>query len=282
MSDNDDFQEIEDFDEISINPNNINILIDRTDNTLLYKKDFRTILSEINYWSYNRPLNIDVVNTLYECIKNNNNNINWILTAVKEKKNNKIFLLDGQHRMEAIKKAIYEDIDMKINKFIYINIYLIDNIETDDEYIIDLFIKINNSTPLNIPDFPSRFTTKIIKEIIKDPLLTKGISTNPKTHSSHQPKIHRKTLNELLNVYNEKIKDMEINIIVQNLKIVNNRLSIMTFNNIFNKGTKTENNIIIWNKAKEYGFFLGFKNCNPKFKIENIIINLNNIDLIFS
>lgn len=280
MSVNDDFHDVNDFHDCDDIINNyINLIIDKTDNSILYKKDYRTLISEINYWSYNRPLNDTVINTLYDVIISNNNNINWFLTAIKEKNNNKIYLLDGQHRCAAIQKAIEQDINMEINKFVYINIYLIDNIDNDDEYIIDLFIKINNSTPLNIPDFPSKFTTKIIKEIIKDPILTKGISTNPKTHSSHQPKIHTKTLNEILNLNNKYIKNIDINIIIQNLKIVNNKLSFMTYQDIFNKTNKNDENI--WYKAKEIGFFLGFKNCNPKFKLDNIIVNINNINSLF-
>lgn len=271
---------------MSNNPNQNNYhlydKIDENDNSSLYKIDFRTLITIIGHWSYNRPLKKEHINDLYKNIKNNN--ISWVFSAVKEKDNDNIYLIDGQHRLEAIKKIIDEDIDMKINKYLYVNIYSVDNIDEDFEYIKELFIKINFNSPLENFQFPSSFSAKLIKEIIKDPVLSKGISTNPKTHSAHQPMIHKKTLNEILNISHSIIKDIDINLIITNLKIANNRLSIMTFDDIYFNCNKTdiEKNKNNWNKAKEIGFFLGLKDCNLKYKLINIINNIKNIDIIFN
>jgi len=266
----------------NINVNNYHLYnkIDENENSSLYKIDFRTLITMIGHWSFNRPLKKEIINNLYENIKNNN--INWILSAVSEKENNdNIYLIDGQHRLEAIKKIIDEDIDMKINKFVYVNIYYVDNIDEDFEYIKELFVKINSNTPLENIEFPSTFTAKLIKEIIRDPVLSKGISTNPKTHSAHQPMIHKKTLNEILNISHSIIKDIDINIIINNLKYANNRLSIMTFDKLYLNTNKNDTDKNNWNKAKELGFFLGLKNCNLKYKLINIINNIKNVQLLF-
>ena len=270
---------------MSNNPNHNNYhlydKIDENENSSLYKIDFRTLIINIGHWSYNRPLKKEIINNLYENIKNNN--ISWILSAVKEKENDNIYLIDGQHRLEAIKKIIDEDIEMKINKYFYVNIYSFDNIDEDFDYINELFIKINSNTPLENINFPSSFTSKLINEIIKDPVLSKGISTNPKTHRANQPYIHKKTLNEILNISHSIIKDIDINVIITNLKFANNRLSIMPFDEIYFNSNKTDiqinkNN---WNKAKEVGFFLGLKDCNLKYKLINIINNINRIQILF-
>lgn len=252
--------------------------IDENENSCLYKIDFRTLISNIGHWSYNRPLKKEIINIFYENITKNN--ISWILSAIKEKDKDNIYLIDGQHRLEAIKKIIQEDDGMKINKYVYVNIYYVDNIDEDFDYINELFIKINSNTPLEKIDFPSSFTAKLIKEIIKDPVLSKGISTNPKTHSAHQPYIHKKTLNEILNISHSIIKDIDINIIINNLKFANNRLSIMSFDKIYFNANKTESDKNNWNKAKEIGFFFGLKNCNLKYKLINIINNIKNIQVL--
>lgn len=270
---------------MSNNPNQNNYYlydkIDENENSSLYKIDFRTLIVNVGHWSYNRPLKLDIINNLYENI--NNNNISWVLSAVKEKESDIIYLIDGQHRLEAIKKIIDEDIDMKINKYLYVNIYSVDNIDEDFEYIKELFIKINSNSPLENFQFPSTFTAKLIKEIIKDPVLSKGISTNPKTHSAHQPMIHKKTLNEILNISYSIIKDIDINLIITNLKFANNRLSIMPFDEIYLNCSKSDNekNRHNWNKAKELGFFLGLKDCNIKYRLINIINNIKDINKIF-
>lgn len=268
---------------MSNNPNHNNYhlyeKIDENENSCLYKIDFRTLIINIGHWSYNRPLKKEIINNLYENIKNNN--ISWILSAVKQNDNDNIYLIDGQHRLEAIKKIIDEDIEMKINKYVYVNIYNVDNIDDDFEYIKELFLKINSNSPLENIDFPSSFSAKLIKEIIKDPVLSKGISTNPKTHRANQPFIHKKTLNEILNISHSIIKDIDINVIITNLKFANNRLSIMPFEEIYFKTDKTDSDKNNWNKAKELGFFFGLKNCNLKYKLINIINNINKIHILF-
>lgn len=264
------------------NGNNYHIYkeIDENENSILYKIDFRTLISMVNHWSYNRPLKNEIVNKLYDNIKFNN--INWFLSAVVEKGvNNKIYLIDGQHRFEAIKKIIENDNDFKINKYVYVNIYMIDNIDDDFDMINELFVKINSNTPLDNFDFPATFTAKLITEIIRDPVLSKGISVNPKTHSAHQPFIHKKTFIEILNISHSIIKDIDINIIVSNIKYANNQLSIMTFDKIYSDTSKSEKDKENWIKAKELGFFLGMKNCNEKFRLRNIINNIKNIEKLF-
>lgn len=265
----------------NINTDNYHLYkeIDKNEKSYLYKIDFRTLLSITNHWTYNRPLNENIINKLYENIKINN--INWILSAVRENDNDNIYLIDGQHRFEAIKKIINEDNDMKINKFVYVNIYSINNIEEDFNYIKELFIKINSNTPLENINIPYNINDILIKEILKNPILSKGISLNPKTHSAHQPMIHKKTLNEIFSNLNSIIKDIDIQTIINNIKYANNQLSIMSFDKMYYNTNKTEIDKNNWNKAKEIGFFLGLKNCNINYRIVNIIANIKNIESLF-
>ena len=141
------------------------ITLSENENSMMIKMDCRSLIQSIGSWSYNREIKPEVVDQLYSNIIDNSNNIIWILTAVKERSSNTIYLIDGQHRYEAIKKLLLNDLDFKEDRFVYIQVYLIDSIQEDDEYIIDLFIKINNHAPFNIPDFPSRQNIKIIKLI---------------------------------------------------------------------------------------------------------------------
>ena len=122
--------------------------LNETDNTSLIKIDYNSLIQHVNQWSYNRKLIDSVVDNLYDSI-NNNSTIIWVLTAVKERTTNELYLIDGQHRFEAIKRKMTEDIDFRINKFLYINIYYVNNINDDDEYIIDLITKITPTEKKN-------------------------------------------------------------------------------------------------------------------------------------
>ena len=266
-------------DEIELLSNDsIQILDVDNDNSMLMKMDYVSLIRYIKHWSYNRQINEEFVNELYDSIVNNNKVI-WTLTAIKERSNDNLYLIDGQHRFEAIKKRMTEYNNLQYNSNIYINVYLINNKENDSQYIIDLFTKINKNTPLGENDYPDNTLINIIQKIVDDPVLKKGIKTDEKRHSSHQPYIHKKTLNELFQKNKEVIKTMDIDLIITNLKIINNRLRLKAFEDIYiNDNIKNRNK---WQSAKNIEFFLGLKECKAIYKIENIIKNIRTPEILF-
>lgn len=106
--------------------------------------------------------------------------------------------------------------------------------------------------------------TKIVETIVIDPILKKGIETSPKHQKANQPRFHQKQLKMHLIVFDE-IENMEAPEIIHNLKIMNTKLSTMTFAEIFTNH-QTLPNENAYNKAKELNFYLGFTgsfNYNP-------------------
>jgi hypothetical protein len=255
--------------------------LSENETSMVIKMDFRTLNQTIAYWSYNRELISNVVDNYYDIVKDNTNPIVWVLTAVKAKEQSQLYLIDGQHRYEAIKKLMVSDIEFNEERFVYIVVYKINSIEEEDEYIIDLFTKINNHAPFNIPDLPSTRNIKIIKTIIKDKILKNGISTNDRTNSCHQPRIHKKTLHAKFNTFNNYIKDMTEEQIIHNLKIINNYIGLKSYLDVYTSKEDSEKqaNKNAWEKAKELKFYLGFRNCNEKYTFDNIMININNPEL---
>jgi hypothetical protein len=262
------------------NANN-NSILSENEKSMMIKIDYRSLNQTVETWDYNREIKPEIVEKLFENINDKSNYIIWTLTAIKERKSNTLFLIDGQHRFEAIKKFMQNDIDFKEDKFVFIQVYLVDSIEEEDDYIRDLFIKINNHEPFNINDIPSIQNIKIIKMIIKDKILKNGISTIGKTQIAHQPKIHKKTIYAKLNEYNIFIKDLSDETIIQNLKIINNYIGLKSYKEIFDneKEADKQANKNAWEKAKELKFYLGFRNCGSKFLIDNIIKNIGNPEI---
>jgi|LakMenE01Jun11ns_1017448.scaffolds.fasta_scaffold9940177_3 hypothetical protein len=249
-------------------------LLNETDKSALIKIDYNSLIQFVKHWCYNREVIESVVDNLYNSISEDNNII-WVLTAVKERENDELYLIDGQHRYEAIRRKLSEDIDFKIEKFLYINIYYVDNINESDEYIIDLITKINKTAPFNIPDFPSKRNIKLINKMIKDPIFKKGISINDKTNTANQPNIHRKTLHSKFNELNAYIKDLDDETIIENLKRINKYIGLKSFKDIYPKEEQTKQaNKNAWEKANEMKFYLGFK--YTQFIIDNIIKNISN------
>ena len=106
--------------DIEYSPANNYEILNENDKSALIKIDYNSLIQYVKHWVYNREIITSVVDKLYESI-NEDNNIIWILTAVKERNNEELYLIDGQHRFEAIKKKLTEDIDFKIDKFLYIH-----------------------------------------------------------------------------------------------------------------------------------------------------------------
>ena len=113
--------------------------------------------------------------------------------------------------------------------------------------------------------------------MLKDPIFKKSISTNDKTNSSNQPNIHRKTLHSKFNELNDYIKDIDEDIIIDNLKKINKYIGLKGFKEIYSKEEQSKKvNINAWEKANEIKFYLGFKNSN--YNIDYIIKNINNLN----
>lgn len=237
------------FDDVD---NNYTILHQSSKVSYLIKIDFINLLKISNSWYGNRRINTAKVNELYESITDDNYYI-WTLVAVKELASNELYIIDGQHRCEAIRQKI--TINPLYDNYVYCNVYTIPSIN-DTDFIVDLFKKINNNILLNPWDMPVIRITKIVETIVKDVVLKKGIETSPKHQKANQPRFHQKQLNAFLNKHSSYIEDMGADEIIHNIKIINTKLSKMSFQEIF-KFLLTLPNENAYNKAKELNFFIG-------------------------
>ena len=113
--------------------------------------------------------------------------------------------------------------------------------------------------------------------MIKESIFKKGISIDSSKNSANQPRIHRKTLHSKFNEFNNYIKDIEDEVIIENLKLINKYIGLKSFNTIYiNDEQKKQPNKNAWEKANIIKFYLGLK--NSIYTIDNIIKNINNPD----
>ena len=116
--------------------------------------------------------------------------------------------------------------------------------------------------------------TIIINTLMKDPIFKKGISNNEKTI---QPKINRKLLLKLIE-YDNYINTIDDNIIIDNLRKINNYIGNKNIEDIYSREEiKKKLNINAFDKAIKINFYLGLK--NSIYTIDYIIMNINNIDI---
>ena len=117
--------------------------------------------------------------------------------------------------------------------------------------------------------------TIIINTLMKDPIFKSGINNN-ETKKTHQPKINRKLLLSKLIEYDNYINFLDDNVIIENLKIINNYISNKNIEDIYStEELKKKSNINIWDKAFKLKFYLGLN--NSIYTIDYIIMNINEV-----
>lgn len=256
-------------------------IIDRNnDGSCIVKLTARELIYYVSIWCFNREIVEERVEELYEnhLITKKKSTINplWMFHLIYDDKsdpNYKLFMLDGQHRREVIRRILEDDIDMKFQQEYYCIVYFIDLCETvNKKKAIELFKKINNNKQFNKEDLPDDFVTDLLNMMMFDNVLKHGIKKSEKNESAQEPCIHVKQLNALFNANIDKIRHMTHDDILLNLKKINNKLSLKEYKSLFsNRSQKKEE---INKKAKDKNFYLNLK--SSKYPPSKWIIFINN------
>lgn len=265
--------------------NEKNIMGKKDENTFMIKMSFRELCVYSNSWCFNRTIDEEKVKELYEslCISYE---IPFILHAVYDEKHTdpiaKILILDGQHRLEAIRNYINQkDTNWDCPHNVWVCIYKIDNAETTNtKKVIDIFKKINNNRIFNANELPDTFIVDVVKKITEIPLFKKNkvIKTTESTKTCHPPNIHIKELNTLFNMNRDLVEQNNIQQICENILKINHKLSIIPYDKMYDSSLKYKEKPK-YDKAVAKCFFLNLK--NSKFAPEIWIKYINNPDDIF-
>lgn len=251
------------------------IIIDKfNEDTSLIKMTFRELSVYSASLFYNRTIDDAKVTELYESLCKSYE-IPFVLHAIQDdmqsNSTSKILILDGQHRVEAIRRYIAEkDSSFECTYKAYVHIYKINYAETKNAgKVIDLFRKINNHRVFDESDMPSTFITDLVNSIASLPQFKrfKPIKFNENTRTCHQPQMHAKELNALFNQNREMIENggNTIEQLTQNIKDINHKISIKPFDDrLYNRSVLTKEREK-FDKAQTMGFFLNLKNSKyPK------------------
>jgi hypothetical protein len=224
-------------------------------NTSLVKMSLRKLVTTINNWDENRTLDD---NKVKEILKGYENKDITLLTSqfrVATYPNGQQILIDGHHRKEAASEFL-----LKYPKFDEnIDIFVIIHDKTNDIDIYDLHIKANLCTPLKEEQKPNSKRSALITAFKNDAILGNGISKNRCT-KAHQPRMSVNELAELSGEIIIKYPYLEIEVIIYNIKIINNRLCLLfTADNLpilFGSNRIRED---IVEKAHKYKFYLNIR-----------------------
>jgi hypothetical protein len=238
------------------------IIYNKNENIRLIKMNYRCLIQYTQNWIYNRSLNLEKVDELYQEIKQSSSKFGWTLHAFHNKSNEDIMILDGQHRREAIKKFIeLDDPDLSNNDDILLWLYDIECEETNEGDIIDLFRRLNNNEPIDFRQLPSKRKIHLSNLIINE--FKPAVRTNGNTIEARSPYISKKQIKDICDITLNKFPQLSNEEILLKMKEMNKKISILAMidnvEELFQKKLNKKDKEII-DECFQLKFYLNIKN----------------------
>jgi len=188
-------------------------------------------------WAFNRPLDRKRVRELYKGIMCSKF-VHGVFTIASHE--DKMYLIDGQHRQQALIKACESEecLDLPI----MVIIYYVDN----EAEIVDLFKQVNNTKPLDPKETPDSVIMTIVKRL--------GIDYPDAIHFDKNKTVYPYVLakDRLRNICLEDITNKKLFTAIRKLNNQYAKKPVKTIPNVRARLTKGA-----VDKAKKSGFYLG-------------------------
>jgi hypothetical protein len=169
-------------------------------------------------------------------------------------------------------KVLNDDKDMDFNIDIIVELYIVNDLE--DPIVIELYKLANKTLNLSIKDNTDIFIIQLIKAICKDSILKLGIIDRSTTKKVNRPKISKKELFEKFrDLFDLSINKKSIPEIINEMKELNHKISLMTDEKIFGNNIK-KTHLLQKEKAKKIKFYLNMK--DSKYTPEKWILSILN------
>jgi len=229
---------------------NVREQTDNTGSVNIYIADGRKFVKDIEFWAFNRPIDEEHVENIFnnyvQDMKENKvlPNLRTICVGYR-KDENVYYLLDGQHRIRALKKFLKKYSSKKVNVIIEVHSL------SDEDETVSLFNQVNNSKILQAEETPHKGAMKIITKIKKE--YAKFVFSE--SSSTYYPKIDPKKMHKHLKrvLMKGKITEEEL------------YEKIMKKNNVYRKRYRSgksipnydpERNIKAGEKVEKHGFYI--------------------------
>lgn len=186
----------------------------------LHKFDMLDICNQLDVWAFNRKLDSEHVTSLYNAILQNKGG-HFMGTIKMIKDDNNVFkVIDGQHRLQALKMYYDNHTVNPMHIFVYVEIYHLQSL--DDDVVFELFKIANNNLNVKAEDHINMFFVDLVNALMKEPDLCQGI-IDKNDGKVNKPCISKKDLYERLK-YNMKLQDARLPVdeVVSRIKRINN------------------------------------------------------------
>ena len=197
----------------------------------LYVCDARTLFRLVDNWSFNRSVRDHHVQSIYNDLKNMRHphllgTIKIVRNPEKEHR-----IIDGQHRLLAIRQILEEDEAMTWNMDVVVEMYEVDDIKYGSE-VFDLYIKANRNMNMDPEDSLDMEIINIVNGMCQDKILSMGI-VDKQDGSVYRPRISKKDLYEQFKDHYKPLEKIKVEHIVHKVKEINRKLGLVSHRNMF-------------------------------------------------
>lgn len=235
--------------------------------------DATILCKDFDIWAFNRNLNDEHVQKIYDGLCSQKKpHLMGSVKVVKDDKNN-LQVIDGQHRLEALRMFINDYTDKTIS--VFVEMYHVSSIHSD--VVFDLFKIANNNLNVAVEDDVNMMIATLVNRLAEDPELERGI-VDKNDGRVNRPRISKKALYEEFK-HNLKVDHMKlhVSVLVERIKKINKHIAKMDYLQMFGRKETSQFNINMRCNAEKYGFFL---NMSGKFTPERWIGMIDTIDKV--
>ena len=220
-------------------------LIYGDNNVRFYKTDVRDFIPEITNATFQRKVDADHVKKLAEELKLSKHCVGTF-KAVQFEDDNRVELIDGQHRVLALAEIMKNDATFNMN--VFLEVYT----STDKKSQRDWFIRANNVKNFEEEDLPNVAVDELVdrlKMAFGNSIVNTEIVNKTKIY---RPKVDSQALTQALKKHIDEHSITDADALFQRIIQLNNIAGM--------KGMKGFKNVsaTMWKKAKDNGgFYLG-------------------------
>jgi hypothetical protein len=235
-----------------------------------YVCDFRKLIPNIQNWAYNRKVDAQHVDCIYRNLKlMAQPHLMGSIKLVRDKATNSLTVLDGQHRVLALKKFM-EDIQNPTLD-VEVDVYNVEDITKNDIEIQEFFMKANNNRNVTINDIPETKVIAIIDKMIE--LWPRNIKTRD-DQGAYKPNITKRELYNAMkghfNATPSLAKQTETQILKKIVNI-NIELRLKPLQDLFGREAPAKKKLSAYDRALKHGFFL---NLDCKYNLDTWLTTL--------
>lgn len=223
-----------------------------------YLETARRIVRQLNNWSFNRNLNKAHVKQIKDAlVKQKSPHLMGTIQIVRDI-GGKCKVINGQHRLQAVKEILELDVDHKFNLTIMCEVYNLpiqdmDDAEDETAMVDKLFKTANANLNFKAEDDHELFCKQVVQAMRKEVVFKEGL-VNKTTGTVYKPRLLEKDLFEAFKEH--LVRKYTVQETVKKIKDLNMKLGTKTNLEMFGRNKLTPKQVTQMTKAEKIGFYL--------------------------